>query len=137
MKPIRSPLGIHVRAALLVAAIFSTSVTAAEFSPNSAEWPSGDGWIIQLNPPEATHAAHDWEVPASPPLPDSVLPKATGVAPTELEFEMTLQRNDRSLAMRRARSLRHMGNASHGGCPHHKSGPAHCQGWMGHPGGRR
>ena len=50
MKVVRPPLGIHVPAALFVAAIFSTSVAAAEFSPNSAAWPRGDGWIIQVDP---------------------------------------------------------------------------------------
>jgi hypothetical protein len=133
MKALRSALGIEARAALVVTAIFSTPVTAAEFSPNSAEWPSGDGWIIQLNPPRATRATHDWEVPASPLLPDSVLPKATGIAATELEVEMThtLRRDDRSRGKRRAWS------AFHGECTRHKSRPAHCQGWMGHAGGRR
>ena len=43
MKAIRPALGIAVQAAAIAATIFSTSVTAAEISPNSAEWPRGDG----------------------------------------------------------------------------------------------
>ena len=69
MKAIRPALGIAVQAATIAATIFSTSVTAAEGSPNSAAWPSGDGWVIQLGPQEIKRAAHDWEIPDSPLLP--------------------------------------------------------------------
>ena len=97
MKAVRPALGIHVPAALFVAAIFSTSVAAAEFSPNSAAWPRGDGWIIQAQ--AATRAAHDWEIPDSPLLPDGVMPKTLISVPTEFKFDVTLtiRRNEKSL----------------------------------------
>jgi hypothetical protein len=115
MTAIRPALGIHVRVALLVAAMFSTSVAAAELSPNSAEWPSGDGWTIQLDPQEIKHAAHDWEIPDSPLLPDAVTPKTTISVPTEFKFDVTLtiRHNDKSLRNHRARAR-------------HPVGPAHC-----------
>ena len=75
MKAIRPTLDIAVQAAIIAATIFSTSVIAAEVSPNSAAWPGGDGWIIQLVPKEIKRAAHDWEIPDSPLLPDTVTPK--------------------------------------------------------------
>jgi hypothetical protein len=122
-----------------VAAIFSTSLAAAEVSSNSAEWPTGSGWIIQVGPQGASHTAPDWEVPASPVLPDSVLPNATSIAPSELEFDITRAirrghspRGNRSVRIRRPAEI-----ASHGACSRHKSQFTHCRGWMGHPRGRR
>jgi hypothetical protein len=113
MKAIRPALGIHVRAALFVAAMLSTSVAAAELSPNSAEWPSGDGWIIQLGPQGLPHAAHDWEIPDSPLLPDAVTTVIS--VPTEFKFNVTLtiRHNDKSLGNHHARAR-------------HPVGPAHC-----------
>jgi hypothetical protein len=115
MKAIRPALGIHVRAALFVAAMLSTSVAAAELSPNSAEWPSGDGWIIQLGPQGLPHAAHDWEIPDSPLLPDAVTPKTMISVPTEFKFDITLtiRHNDKSLE-------------NHGARFRHPIGRAHC-----------
>jgi hypothetical protein len=133
MKAIRPALGINLRAALFVAAIFSTSVAATEFSPNSAEWPNGDGWIIQLDPPRVIHAAHDWD---SPLLPDAVTPKIMFSVPTEFKFDVTLtiRNNDRSHANHGART-RHLLGTAHCGdeAPHHLR-PAHCRDRMGHPG---
>jgi hypothetical protein len=54
MKAIRPALGIAVQAATIAATIFATSVTASEVSPNSAEWPNGDGWIVQLGPQDTS-----------------------------------------------------------------------------------
>jgi len=133
MKAIRPSLGMH--AALFVAAIFSTSVAAAEFSPNSAAWPSGDGWIIQLNPRGVTHAAHDWEIPDSPPLPDAVTPKTIISVPTEFKFDITLtiRHNDKSVGNHVARARHPAGTAYCGDVTPHYLQPARCPGSMGHP----
>ena len=137
MKAVRPALGIHVPAALFVAAIFSTSVAAAEFSPNSAAWPRGDGWIIQAQ--AATRAAHDWEIPDSPLLPDGVMPKTVISVPTEFKFDVTLtiRRNEKSLGPHGARFRRPMGIAHCGNEAARNLRPAQCRGWMGHPRGRR
>jgi len=115
MTAIRPALGIHVRVALLVASMLSTSVAAAELSPNSAEWPSGDGWTIQLDPQEIKHAAHDWEIPDSRRLPDAGTPKAMISVPTEFKFDVTLtiRHDDKSPGNHRARAR-------------HPVGPTHC-----------
>jgi hypothetical protein len=111
MKAIRPTLGIAVQAATIAATIFSTSVTAAEVSPNSAEWPSGDGWIIQVGSQEIKRAAHDWEIPDSPLLPDAVTPKTVISVPTEFKFNVTLtiRHNDKSLGNHRARARPQVG----------------------------
>ena len=130
MRAIRSVLGIHVRAALFVAVIFSTSVAAAEFSPNSAAWPSGDGWVIQLGPQEIKRAAHDWEIPDSPLLPDAVTPNTIVSVPTEFKFNITLtiQPNDKPLGNHAARSHRPAGFAHRNDCRGQKLRSAHCLG---------
>jgi hypothetical protein len=115
MKAIRPALGVAVQAAIVAATIFSTLVIAAEVSPNSAEWPSGDGWTIQLGPQEIKHATHDWEIPDSPLLPDAVTSKTVISVPTEFKFNVTLtiRHHDKSLGNHRARAR-------------HPVGPAHC-----------
>jgi hypothetical protein len=135
----RPALGIHVRAALFVAAIFSTSVAAAELSPNSAAWPSGDGWIIQLDRPEVTPAAHDWEIPDSPLLPDAVTPKTIISVPTEFKFDVTLtiRHDDKALENHGMRARHPVGTAHCGDEAPRKLRPAHCRGRMGHQGARR
>src|ERR1700730_6473959 len=98
MKARRPVFDNRVLVALHVAAlIFSTSVAAAESSPNSAEWPRGNGWTFQAGPQEAAHAAHDWEVPDSLLLPDILTPKIKIVAPAEfkLNITLTIRRNGR------------------------------------------
>ena len=139
MKAVRPALGIHVPAALFVAAIFSTSVAAAEFSPNSAAWPRGDGWTIQVGPQGATRAAHDWEIPDSPLLPDGVMPKTVISVPTEFKFDVTLtfRRNEKSLGPHGARFRRPMGTAHCSDDAPHNLRLAHCRGLIGHPRGRR
>jgi hypothetical protein len=135
MKAIRPALGIHVRAALFVFAVPSTSAAAAEFLPNSAEWPSGDGWILQLNPPAATHATYDWEIPDSPLLPDAVTPKTMISVPTEFKFNITLtiRHNDKSLRNHAARARHPAGTAHCVDVTPHNLQPARCPGSMGHP----
>jgi hypothetical protein len=139
MKASRSPLAIHVRAALFVASISSTSVAAAEPSPNSTAWPSSDGWIIQVRPQGATRAAHDWEIPDSPLLPDAVMPKTVISVPTEFKFDVTLtiRRNEKSLGPHGARFRRPMGTAHCSDDAPHNLRLAHCRGLIGHPRGRR
>jgi hypothetical protein len=130
MKAIRPALGIAVQAATIAATIFSTSVTAAEVSRNSAEWPSGDGWIIQPARSGVTHAAHDWEMPDSPLLPDAVTPKTVISVPTEFKFNVTLtiRRDDKSHKNHGARVRHPVGTAHCGDRAPHKSPPAHCSG---------
>jgi hypothetical protein len=139
MRAIRSVLGIHVRAALFVAVIFSTSVAAAEFSPNSAAWPSGDGWVIQLGPQEIKRAAHDWEIPDSPLLPDAVTPNTIVSVPTEFKFNITLtiRRSDKSSRHHSARPRDTVRLADCGDVKRHNLRPAQCRGRMGHPRGRQ
>jgi hypothetical protein len=139
MKAVRPALGIHVPAALFVAAIFSTSVAAAEFSPNSAAWPRGDDWIIQVGLQGARRAAHDWEIPDSPLLPDGVMPKTVISVPTEFKFDVTLtiRRNEKSLGPHGARFRRPMGTAHCSDDAPHNLRLAHCRGLIGHPRGRR
>ena len=139
MKASRSPLAIHVRAALFVASISSTSVAAAEPSPNSTAWPSSDGWIIQVGPQGATRATHDWEIPDSPLLPDAVMPKTVISVPTEFKFDITLtvRRDEKSLGKHGARFRRPLGIAHCGNEAARNLRPAQCRGWMGHPRGRR
>ena len=139
MTAIRPPLGIHVRTALFVAAMLSTSVAAAELSPNSAEWPSGDGWIIQLGPQGLPHAAHDWEIPDSPLLPDAVMPKTIISVPAEFKFNITLtiRHNDKSPGNHGARARHPVGTAHCGDVTPNNLRPARCRGGMGHPRGRR
>ncbi len=139
MKAIRPALGIAVQAATIAATILSTSVTAAEVSPNSAEWPSGDGWVIQMGPQEIKRAAHDWEIPDSPLLPDAVTPKTVISVPTEFKFNVTLtiRHSDKSLGNHAARA-RHPARSALcvDGTPHNLQ-PARCRGSMGHPRARR
>ena len=139
MTAIRPALGIAVQAAAIAATIFSTSVTAAEISPNSAEWPSGDGWIIQLDPPGVTHAAYDWEMPDSPLLPDAVMPKTVISVPTDFKFNITLtiRHNDKSPSNHGARIRHPLGAAHCGDVTRHNLEPAHCRGRKGHSRGRR
>jgi hypothetical protein len=139
MKAIRRALGIAVQAATIAATIFSTSVTVAEVSPISAAWPSGDGWIIQLDPPGVMHAAHDWETPDSLLLPDAATPKTMISIPTEFKFDITLtiRHDDKLLGHHGARFRHPVGTAHSGDVTPHNLRPAHCRGGMGHPRGRR
>jgi hypothetical protein len=133
VRTVRSALGIHVQATLIVAAMLSTPVAAAEFLPNAAEWPTGNDRIAQAAPQGTSHAAPDWEVPTSPLLPDSVLPKTT-ITPAELEFDSTraTRHSDRAFRNRNARS-RPPVEMSRGECSRHKLLAIHCRGWMVHP----
>ena len=138
MKAIRPAPGIAVQAAAIAATIFSTSVTAAEISPNSAEWPSGDGWVFQLSPQEIKRATHDWDIPDLPLLPDAVTPKTVISVPTEYKFNITLtiRRSDKSLGHHGA-GIRHPVGTPHcGDEASHNLWPAQCRGRMGHPRGR-
>jgi hypothetical protein len=139
MKTIRSALGIAVQAATIAATIFSTSVTATEVSPNSAEWPRGDGWVTQLGTQEIKRAAHDWEIPDSLLLPDAVTPKTVISVPTEFEFDVTLtiRHNDKSHENHGARARHPVGTAHCGDQAPHKSRPAHCSGSLAPPRARR
>jgi hypothetical protein len=130
---------IHVRTALFVAAIFSTSVAAAEVSPNSAAWPNGHGWVIQLASQGVTRAAHDWEIPDPLLLPDAVTPQTVISIPTEFKFDITLtiRRNGKSLGNHGARFRHPVGIAHCGDEAPRNLRPAHCRGSMGHPRGRR
>jgi hypothetical protein len=128
---------IRFRAALLVGAFFSTSVAAAE--SNSAEWPRGEGWVIQLAPSNVTRATHDWEIPDSPLLPDTVTPKTMISVPTEfkLDITLTIRRNDKPLGTHGARFRHPMGTAHCGDEAPHNLRPAPCRARMGRPRGRR
>jgi hypothetical protein len=139
MKTIRSALGIAVQAATIAATIFSTSVTATEVSPNSAEWPRGDGRIIQLGPQKIKRAAHDWEIPDSSLLRDAVTPKIVISVPTEFKFDVTLtiRHNDKSHENHGARARHPVGTAHCGDLAPHKSRPAHCSGSLAPPRARR
>jgi hypothetical protein len=81
-----------VPAALFVVFVFSTSATAGEMTPNSAEWPIGEGWALRL---QGTRATHDWET-ADPALSDAATPMMTIRIPTEfkLDIELTIRRTD-------------------------------------------
>jgi hypothetical protein len=135
VKAIRPALGIHVNVALFVAAIFSTSVASAGLSPNSAEWPIGDGWIIHLSRKEITHAEHDWEIPDSPLLPDAVIPKTVISVPTEFKFDVTLtiRHNDKALGFHDARRRHRVGTVHCGDGARHNWRPVRCRGSMQHP----
>jgi hypothetical protein len=135
MKAIRSALGIAVQAATIAATFFSTSVTATEVSRNSAEWPSGDGWVIQLGPQEIKRAAHDWEIPDSPLRPDAATPKMMISVPTEFKFDVTLtiRHNDKSHKNHGARVRHPVGTVHCGDQAPRKSRPAHCSGSMAPP----
>ncbi len=139
MKAIRPAPGIAVQAATIAATIFATSVTAAEVSPNSAAWPSGDGWVIQLGPQEIKRATHDWEIPDSPLLPDAATAKTVISVPTEFKFNITLtiRHGDKSLENHGARARHPVGTAHCADQTPHDLPPAHCRGWIGHPGARR
>jgi len=120
-------LNTRVHAALhIAAAIFSTAVAAAEFSPNSAEWPTGDGWVFQAAPQEASHATRDWKVPASPLTLDPITPKTIVLAPMELKFNITLtmRRTERARRHCDMRFRYPAGSPSHNACPPQKAGPA-------------
>ena len=135
MTAIRPALDIHVRAALFVAAIFSPSGASGGFLPSSAEWPTGDGWIVHVNPKEITHAEHDWEIPDSPLLPDAVIPKTVISVPTEFKFDITLtiQNNEKSMGHHGARFRHPVGSAHCGDGARHNWRPARCRGSMEHP----
>jgi hypothetical protein len=139
MKAIRPALGIAVQAAIIATTISSTSVTAAEVSPNSAAWPSGDGWIIQVGPSGVTPAAHDWEIPDSPLLPDVATPKAVISVPTgfKLDITLTIRNNDKSHETLGARARHPVGEAHCGDQAFHNLRPARCRASMGHPRARR
>ena len=113
-------------------------VAAAEVSPSSAEWPTGDGWIIQLGPKGVTNAAHDWEIPDSPLLPDAVMPKTIISVPAEFKFNITLtiRHNDKSLGNHGARARRPLGTTHCGDEAPHNLWPGHCRG-LEHPRARR
>jgi hypothetical protein len=98
-----------LRAALLVAAFASTSA-AAEISPNGAQWPTGEGWV--LRPQGITAVTHDWDIPDSPLRSDAVTPKITIDVPTEfkVDIDLTIHRADPPPAkggprVRRARAI--------------------------------
>jgi hypothetical protein len=135
MKTIRPALGTAAQAAIIATTIFSTSVNAAEVSPNSAEWPRGDGWVLQLGPQELKRAAHDWEIPDSPLLPDAVTPRTVISMPTEFKFDitLTLRRSDKSLRNHAARARRPAVTAHCVDVTPHKLQPAGCPGSIGRP----
>jgi hypothetical protein len=135
MKAIRPALGIAVEAAIIVTTIFSTSVNAAEISSNSAEWPRGDGWVLQLGPQELKRATHDWEIPDSPLLPDVVTPRTVISMPTEFKFDITLtiRHSDKSLRNHAARARHPTGTAHCVDVTPHNLQPARCPNSMGRP----
>jgi hypothetical protein len=135
VRTARPALRIAVQAATMAATILSTSMTAAEVSPSSAEWPTGEGWIIQVGPQELKRAAHDWEIPDSPLLPDAVTPKTVITVPTDFKFNVTLtiRHNDKSLENHGTRARHPVGTAHCGNEAPRKLRPARCRGWVGHP----
>jgi hypothetical protein len=105
------------------AAIVSTCLARADSLLNHAEWRAGDRWIVHADAQRASLAAPDWEVPASPLLPDVVTPKDTIGAPIECKIEITLtllrkvrRVNNRVMRLRHSKEFAH-----HGSAPSHKS----------------
>jgi hypothetical protein len=123
---------IVVRTALFVVAIFATSATAGQMTPNSAEWPIGEGWALR---PQATH---DWETP-DPALPDAVTPMMTIRIPTEfkLDVELTIRRIDTPSEKGGAHLQRQKAIASEGACARHDVRLRHCRRGLRSPQARR
>jgi hypothetical protein len=127
---------IAIQSAVHIAAvIISTSVIAAEISPNAVELPTGDVWpsdTLHLGPSRTTEEKAKPATPAPlPPRPNNIAPAEFKFdVPTEFKFDITLtiRRNDKSLGNRAARSHRPAGFAHRGDCRGQKLRSAHCVG---------
>jgi hypothetical protein len=115
-----------LRAALLVAAIISSSAVA-EISPNAAEWSTGEG--LTLRPQSVTH---DWEIPDSPLSLDGVTPKITVSIPTEfkIDIDLTIHRADAPSGERGERPRRMKAMAS--GCGRYDMRHLRCRSEINH-----
>jgi hypothetical protein len=125
---------IAIQSALHIAAvIISTSVIAAEISPNAVELPTGDVWpsgAPHLGPSRTT------EEKAKPATPAPLAPRPSNIAPAEFKFDiptefkfnitLTIQPND--LGNRAARSHRPAAFAHRNDCRGQKLRSARCLG---------
>jgi hypothetical protein len=127
---------IAIQSALHIAAvIISTSVIAAEISPNAVELPTGDVW-----PSGAPHLGQSrtTQEKAKPATPAPLPPRPSNIAPAEFKFDvptefkfnitLTIQPNDKPLGNRAARSHRPAAFAHRNGCRGQKLRSARCLG---------
>jgi len=118
MNVIRRAFLIRALAAIHVAAaIASMSLAHADALLTPAEWRTGDRGIVHADAQRASLAALDWEVPASPLLPDAVTPKDTTGAPIECKIEITLtlprkvrRINNHLMRLRHSKDFAHRGS---------------------------
>ena len=126
---------IAIQSALHIAAvIFSTSVIAAEISPNVAELPTGDVWPSDAPHLGPSRATEEKEKPATPvplPRPSNITPAEFKFdVPTEFKFDITLtiRPNDKPLGNHAVRSHRPAAFAHRGDCRGQKLRSTHCLG---------
>jgi hypothetical protein len=126
---------IAIQSALHVATvIISTSMIAAEISPNAAELPTGDIWpsgAPHLDPSRKTEDKEKRATPVPVPRPSNIAPAELKFdVPTEFKFDITLtiRPNDKPLGNHAVRSHRPAGFAHRADCRGQKLRSAHCLG---------
>jgi hypothetical protein len=126
---------IAIQSALHIATvIISTSVIAAEISPNPVELPTGDVWpsgAPHLGQSRTTEEKKKPVTPVPVPRPSNIAPAELKFdVPTEFKFDITLtiRPNDKPLGNHAVRSHRPAGFAHRADCRGQKLRSAHCLG---------